>query len=616
MRIGTDLADACDEGGSGVWIAPGVVLSCAHVVPSGLDSKVEVGWAGKVLSGTVIDHVPAESQEALWSFPDLAIIMVADVPEHPCAWLSEALPGRELVAFGHSSALGEGLRPATVEGLRGGVHDFGAGRVWQFKGNEIAGGMSGGPVLDVASGAICGIVTVTIGEGADRGGYVIPIEALRHLDPLRRHRVLSAHDRFHGANTEWVARRTELPAQPDLLPSSLTPDEEAGLLARLAELPAKLPSELLALMGRSSNDGRLVLRHPTTLRDVVYALLDERGCGSDPALPVLRMVQQLVGTDPQTGTDRALYDWATAVAGRRQCLNDLQTMREAVAHQRGRSGGLVSVEIVPGTAKIDRFRLTVSVQDDEHGPRPIYQDKEPVLAIEQVREVACAQLRMALGWLAGNAQVEFVVPIELFDEPFDELVPTQPYTNLGRKFRVVLRDYDRQIDPITHHDWQQRWHQLMKPSRHVRWIACDENLTPEEFSAELEQRPDITGVMLARRPSSSEEMREILRVAIDSGVPVAVWRRDTCAEHDMYQAGDECSGLRFRTAFDSLSRSHKMTDLPETVRMLRNKSAGRQATSPARDCRSIVLLWDDPARVAQPISSVHEPPYHPLETAI
>ncbi len=35
-------------------------------------------------------------------------------------------------------------------------------------------------------------------------------------------------------------------------------------------------------------------------------------------------------------------------------------------------------------------------------------------------------MRGALNWLSGNAQVEFVVPIELFDEPFDELMPTNP----------------------------------------------------------------------------------------------------------------------------------------------------------------------------------------------
>ena len=164
MRVGPDLDRASDEGGAGVWIAPGTVLTCAHVVPLGLNSKVKLGWSDITLVGTVVDDVPTERKDNLWSFPDLAIVTVEDTVEHPCAWLSEAPPGRELIAFGHSDALGEGLRPARLEGWRGGAREFGAGRLWQFKGNEVTAGMSGGPVLDVESGAVCGIVSAQSGR--------------------------------------------------------------------------------------------------------------------------------------------------------------------------------------------------------------------------------------------------------------------------------------------------------------------------------------------------------------------------------------------------------------------------------------------------------------------
>ncbi len=75
--------------------------------------------------------------------------------------------------------------------MRGGSHGFGAGQLWQFKGNELVSGMSGGPVLDLANGADLWSREVTIGEGADRGGYVIPVEGLRHLRPERRRDLLT-----------------------------------------------------------------------------------------------------------------------------------------------------------------------------------------------------------------------------------------------------------------------------------------------------------------------------------------------------------------------------------------------------------------------------------------
>src|SRR5208282_4490724 len=132
-----------------------------------------------------------------------------------CVWLSESAPIRDLVAFGHSAALGEGLQQAEIVVQWGGSHAFGEGRFWQFKGNELVSGMSGGPVLDLSTGAVAGIVTVTIGEGADRGGYLVPIEALRHLGAQRRQELLTAHDQYHGRDRRWTRLRAALPSPPN-----------------------------------------------------------------------------------------------------------------------------------------------------------------------------------------------------------------------------------------------------------------------------------------------------------------------------------------------------------------------------------------------------------------
>jgi hypothetical protein len=98
VRLGVDIAGMPDEGGSGVWIAPGTVLTCAHVVPAGCNSKVQVGWRGFTLDGTVTDQVPGASDVGLWPYPDIAIVVVEGPPQHPCAWLSEAAPINTLLA--------------------------------------------------------------------------------------------------------------------------------------------------------------------------------------------------------------------------------------------------------------------------------------------------------------------------------------------------------------------------------------------------------------------------------------------------------------------------------------------------------------------------------------
>ena len=138
------------------------------------------------------------------------------------------------LAFGHSAALGEGLQHAEIEGRRGGSHGFGGGRFWQFKGNELVSGMSGGPVLDLSRGAVCGIVTVTIGEGADRGGYVVPVEGLRSLGEQRRQDLLRAHDRFHGGDRRWT-ELAGLPVPLSVTGFPITVTEEVELLDLLAQ---------------------------------------------------------------------------------------------------------------------------------------------------------------------------------------------------------------------------------------------------------------------------------------------------------------------------------------------------------------------------------------------
>ncbi|MBQ1019820.1 trypsin-like peptidase domain-containing protein [Micromonospora sp. D93] len=612
VRIGTSLREAHDEGGSGVWIAPGVVLTCAHVVRGGLATDVEVGWGAHILRGRVTDHTPNESVTDLWSYPDLAVIEVADAPSHPCAWLTETPPIEQLTAFGHAASLGDGLKPLSVIGRCGGTYFFGSGQFAKFSGNEVVPGMSGGPVLDLQQGAVCGIMSSTLGEGADRGGYLVPVSALRCLGQRRRRDLLNAHDRFHGANPEWTDIRAQMPPSM-LLSSPVKPAEEVELLALLAQLDAPEPDELLSFVALNSATGRLPDPPAGCLRDVVCSLLDSVDSASGEVLALLRLIHELIGSAPRT-EHVGLYHWATAFAAQHHRLPDLRRLRTEPARSSVPPGGTVSVEIAYGAAQVDRFRLAVSVHPARQAARLIYQDKEPVHRLNDLMQIVSDQLRTALTLLGGNAQVEFVVPIELFDVPFDDLQPLHRFTTLGRKFRVVLRDYDRQSNPLVRYDWERRWNHARSTSWRSHWITCTDNLSADEFSAELEQHADTALVALGRRPSSARHVRELLQVALESGVPVAVWRRDACAEHDREAADSDCSGARFLTSVRPVLDETAIDELPETVRQLRNRAVG-QSPSPADvSCQCTVLLYDKPARMTYQTASVREPSFESLES--
>ncbi|GGN76695.1 hypothetical protein GCM10010112_49110 [Actinoplanes lobatus] len=582
--------------GSGVWIAPGVLLTCAHVVPDGTGSPVTMTWDGQSLSGTVTEHTPNTSFDDVWTFPDLAIVTVTDPPAHPCAWLSDDEPseGADVVALGHSDELDGVLRPSVKDGQVRGYHQVETGRLWLFKANEVRSGMSGGPVLDLATGAICAIVKSTMREDADRGGYLIPLRGLRDLDRLSRLRLVAATDRFHRQDLRWAAVRSRLTATT---PHTLSPRETAKLFGLLAEFPAGDEPELRRLYADCASTGRPPEHPPGTLRDVALALLDSGGPGAtDGVVPLLKLSHRLAGTGAAPH-EAGLREWADDFATRHGRAAELIAIREAApAHP---AAGIVTVEIAPGLNDPDRYRLRITVTGGAGDRRVTYADDDPAHTLDEMRALVPVKLGVALSGVPDDSVIEFAVPYELFDEPFEDL-PTDSFTDLGCTYRVVLRDLDRQIDPAVRDRWNLRWKHLDSGAGRTRWAGCVEDLTQKQFAAELRLAPEIAAVLLTRRPSAHPTLAGMTEVALRLGVPVLAWTRDPCAGHER---GD-CSGHRFREAFSGPAATALAdVSLPALVQRLRLTSELRDAGPDADACRGVVLLWDRPPTPAAPLMS-------------
>lgn len=136
-------------------------------------------------------------------------------------------------------------------------------------------------------------------------------------------------------------------------------------------------------------------------------------------------------------------------------------------------------------------------------------------------------------------------------------------------------------------------------------MMCGSSVLPNTFAADLESRPETTTVALTR-PAGDPGLGELLRVALDSGIPVAVWRRDTCPHHGL--AGDnECSGRAFQRAVQPLLEGKPISGLPARIRSLRSRAASSSPTSDDVTCSKLVLLWDDPASLAAHGAAIREP---------
>jgi len=80
--------------GTGFFVAPGEVITCAHVVHG--RGEVVVEWSGRRLPATVaaaVPDLPADDPAArFYPLPDVALLRLAETLHHPCVGLDLAEP--------------------------------------------------------------------------------------------------------------------------------------------------------------------------------------------------------------------------------------------------------------------------------------------------------------------------------------------------------------------------------------------------------------------------------------------------------------------------------------------------------------------------------------------
>ncbi|MGW4568589.1 trypsin-like peptidase domain-containing protein, partial [Streptomyces sp. NPDC004561] len=247
--------------GSGFFVAPGWLLTCAHVVGKGGaavcrgESAMSVtwqertaarAWAERTGTGSAVVVAPRpdtrQAPRDPWPFPDLALVRVTGADDVPCLWLGDREPGprTSLGLYGWSVQTGElGVRHALGE-LAGSD-----ARALLLAGSLPVGGLSGGPVLDLRQGAVIG---VTKGRRRE-DGVAVPVTALYELLDLRDgdarvvEEVLRAHDLYHlsrlgtpSPDPDWTALHATLPGQAPAV-SGITAELRTRLYGHLAQLP-------------------------------------------------------------------------------------------------------------------------------------------------------------------------------------------------------------------------------------------------------------------------------------------------------------------------------------------------------------------------------------------
>jgi len=333
--------------GSGFFVAPNWVLTCAHVARSGEGGEVTVvyetgpGRGTSAVAGEVATALPEQVEPVVrggWPAPDLALVRLREPVDHDCAYVTErpaAYYGEAVVFYSGWSVVGGELRrlngTCTVQGTLGGWSD---NEQIRLGGDVLPPGVSGGPVVDPVRGEVVGVLKSQADRGL--GGTCTGVEQLRALpvppgEVRAEHddgyqAVFHAHDRYHrdrqrhpdSDRSTWADVQNQLGARPG---RALSPEERTQLLGRLADLPPPVSTRALLGLLESLPGDQAAIPHPAPRgwRDGLGALYESSR--QDGALDlVLDYAMRVVSAErpfvtPGThAAERALWEWVRQTA--------------------------------------------------------------------------------------------------------------------------------------------------------------------------------------------------------------------------------------------------------------------------------------------------------------
>ena len=188
--------------GTGFFVVPGKLLTCAHVVSGakadGSGLIVEYGEEElEVTSVLRLDPV----------YPDLALVAVTKT-EHPCAELAtdeEPETGDDLYTYGFPPEHRSG--EAVTAKYEGRARPFQDSDKWllKFRDGRIEGGHSGSPLLNLKTGKVCGVVkrSNTAAWGFVAAG--VPAQAVWKAFP----KLKTKQAEFHRQDERWANARIQ-----------------------------------------------------------------------------------------------------------------------------------------------------------------------------------------------------------------------------------------------------------------------------------------------------------------------------------------------------------------------------------------------------------------------
>lgn len=554
-----------DELASGFLVAPDQVLTCDHVIEAYPDEAWTVTFPGADADRT--GRVSFRADDA-----DVAVLTldrpvgVAPVRLAPFHTIDT---GRDLCAYGFPQRTG-GWEQVMLKALPGWPGD-GRRQVQTLtdSGHKLVSGFSGGPVYDVRTRQVVGMVAEA--DPHLRSGRIVPVSELCRAVPGLAERIHLGEAFPAPAYTGLVTLLERADAGPGRLPSLLD-----GLTACSPEPPPA--SALAQIEYLATEDPRPVEAIQIA---VVAALKRVDAARPDLAADVDEWIRRYFLTD---GTARARETIAT------EPDDDVAdgdppwvlVMIDLSASPRG--GYLVQGWCVFGPTDCRSIGAGQAEVTEAGLPEHVVDLVEDGLS----RIPAVRGKRRPVVEFVLKRRLILDAEVDRWGEHTDASAP------LGWDYPVVVRDlnsFRRPRFPL-----REQWLHLRPPLATgdplLDWLGCVHSADQDHVNSRIRGDDRPRGLALHSRPSLN-----VLNVAIGGGVPVMVWPRLPCPA-DSHDA-DPCTGRPFQQALDTEIAEIDgtvLSGLREAVMKLRLKARDKTAGDDPVYGRDVVIMWDDPER--------------------
>lgn len=201
MRQLEDLLQKCTvkltchgSTGTGFFVSPGLIITCAHVVQHASEKTIKVRWQNEEnwAEAIVVKSLPDPYDLALLRVP-----LFEDSMSHCVSLDTTTIQSRDfLYLFGYPDNDFPNGCPATVncEGLTGDKPSF-----IKFSSGQVRPGMSGSPLLNQRTGDVCGIVKFTRDRYSDLGGGAVCSTTILAQFP----ELIEQQRLFHQQDRRW-----------------------------------------------------------------------------------------------------------------------------------------------------------------------------------------------------------------------------------------------------------------------------------------------------------------------------------------------------------------------------------------------------------------------------